>query len=78
VVRKLGQPAEDRWRPNTGEFHFRLLAYPQRSLFIILMGPEENSARYIGALDKNWKPVDSIQLSAGKSTYSMLAQLKRF
>lgn len=78
VVRKLGSPDQDRWRPDTGELQYRLLAYPRRSLFIILMGPDRDNMRYIGALDANWKPVDSVSTAAGSSTISMLRTLKRF
>jgi hypothetical protein len=78
VVRKLGMPAEDRWRPDTAELQYRLLAYPKRSLFIILMGPDRGHMRYIGALDKDWKPVDSVVQSSGIGTVSMLRALKKF
>jgi hypothetical protein len=78
VVRKLGAPTEDRWRPDTGELQYRLLAYPQRSLFVILMGPDRDHMRYIGALDKDWKPIDSVTHPGGSSTASMLRALKKF
>lgn len=78
VVRKLGSPAEDRWRPDTGELQYRLLAYPRRSLFVILMGPDRDNMRYIGALDANWKPIDSVAHPGGSSTTSMLRSLKKF
>ncbi len=78
VVRKLGMPAEDRWRPDTGELQYRLLAYPKRSLFIVLMGPDRAHMRYIGALDKDWKPIDSVAQSSGIGTASMLRALKKF
>ncbi len=78
VVRKFGMPDEDRWRPDTGELQYRLLAYPKRSFFIVLMGPDREHARYIGALDKNWKPIDSVSQSGGIGTASMLRALKKF
>jgi hypothetical protein len=78
VVRKLGMPAEDRWRPDTGELQYRLLAYPKRSFFIVLMGPDRQQMRYIGALDKDWKPIDSVSQPGGIGTASMLRALKKF
>ncbi len=78
VVRRLGQPTEDRWKSETGELQYRLLGYPQRGLYIILMGTERNKVLYIGSLDKNWRVVDSVELPNGKNTASMLRQLKRF
>jgi hypothetical protein len=78
VVRKFGMPAEDRWRPDTGELQYRLLAYPKRSFFLVLMGPDRQHARYIGALDKDWKPIDSVAQSGGIGTTSMLRALKKF
>jgi hypothetical protein len=78
VVRKLGSPSEERWRPDTGELQYRLLAYPKRSLFIVLMGPDRQNMRYIGALDKDWKPIDSVSQPGGIGTLSMLRALKKF
>lgn len=76
VVRKLGQPAQDRWRDDAGEIQYRLLQYPDK--FVVLMGRERNKALYIGALDTNWKVIDSVELPGKVKTYSMLAQLPRF
>ena len=41
---------------------------------MILMGSDKRSATYIGTLNTNWEPVDSI----GKEHFSLLRQLKRF
>lgn len=76
VVRTVGEPQEDRWRDTGGEIQYRLLKYSDKN--IILMGRERNSAIYIGALDHDWKVIDSVELPGGKQTYSMLAQLPRF
>lgn len=78
VVSKLGQPAEDRWKSETGELQYRLLGYPTRGIYVILMGTERNKERYIGALNKDWSPVDSVDLQNGRNTLSMLRQLRRF
>ncbi len=76
VVRKLGNPSEDRWRDSAGELQYRLLRYPDK--FVILMGRDRNAARYIGALDPSWKVIDSVEMPGGVQTYQMLAKLPRF
>ena len=72
VVRKLGPPAEDRWRPRSGVLQYRVLAYPQRGYSVVLLGTDKNDARYIGALDRNWQVVHFVDLSGGGNTGSML------
>ncbi len=78
VVRRLGPPAEDRWREGAGELQYRLLGYPARSYFVILMGTDRESAHYIGAMDRNWKPIAFVELPGGGTTLAMLRGLKRF
>ena len=78
VVRLLGIPQEDRWKSDTGEFQYRLLAYPNLGYSVILMGTDRKDAHYIGAMDKNWNPVHTVQLPNHVNSYSMLRQLKRF
>jgi hypothetical protein len=76
VVRKLGQPMEDRWRDSAGELQYRLLRYPDK--YVVLMGRDRNRAVYIGALDNGWKVMDSVELPGSVQTYQMLAKLPRF
>lgn len=78
VVRKLGRPKEDRWRTGSGEIQYRLLRYPERKLYVILMGEDQEKARYIGALNDDWKPVDSVDLPRAGNTRAMLSKLSRF
>ncbi len=78
VVRKLGYPAADHWKSETGEMQYRVLTYPAQGISIVLMGTERNKALYIGALDRDWRPVDSVTLPGGGSTSSMLKSLPRF
>jgi len=78
VVRKMGSPASDHWKSETGEMQYRILTYPQQGVSVILMGAERDKALYIGALDRNWHPVDSVALPGGGSTASMLKSLQRF
>lgn len=78
VVHKLGPPAEDRWRSEAGERQYRVLRYPSHRISVILMGATRNSALYIGSLNQDWKPVHSITLPGGGSTYPMLRSLEKF
>lgn len=74
VVNKLGKPAEDRWRSSEGQLQYRLLAYPQQNLSILLMGPDRKDMHYVGSMDKDWRVVHSINPDTGR----MLHALKRF
>ncbi len=78
AVRLLGQPAEDRWRPDHGEMQYRLLGYPAQGYYVILMGRDRRDARYVGALDRNWNPVHTVEMPGRVNSYSLLRSLKRF
>jgi hypothetical protein len=78
VVRKLGPPAADRWRPRSGVLQYRVLSYPQRGYSVVLLGTDKNDARYIGALDRNWQVVHFVDLAGGADTSSMLRGLPKF
>ncbi len=78
VVRKLGQPAASRWKAETGELQYQVLWYPKRSYYVVLMGPDRQGARYIGALDANWRVVHYIELPNGTSTAPMLRAIGKF
>jgi hypothetical protein len=75
VVRKLGQPASDRWLSETGELQYRALGYPQQGYTVVLMGTERDKALYVGAVDENRRPVHSVSLPGGGDTASMLRSL---
>ncbi|MBI4873006.1 MAG: hypothetical protein HY822_00075 [Acidobacteria bacterium] len=76
VVRRLGQPAGEAWYSEVGALQYRAMRYPDYT--IILMGTERDKVRYIGAMNKEWKPIDAVQLPDGRSTASMLRALRRF
>src|SRR6476646_10474011 len=42
VVRKLGNPASDHWKSETGEMQYRILSYPGQGISVILMGAERD------------------------------------
>jgi hypothetical protein len=77
VVRQLGPPAAERWRSVTDE-QYELLAYPQRKLYVVLMGHERASVRYIGAMDWNWRPAHAVELAGYGSSFGILKRLPRF
>jgi hypothetical protein len=78
IIRKLGQPKEDHWRSETGEMQFRILDYSHKGFMVVLMGVERDKARYVGALDRNWRVVHSVKLPGGGDTRAMLQKLQRF
>lgn len=78
VVRKLGQPASDRWMAGSAAIHYRALGYPERHFTVILLGSDRASAAYVGTLDSSWRVIHSIPLASGGSTFPLLRNLKRF
>lgn len=78
VVRKLGPPAADRWKAEEGERQYRALDYPGLGVTVILMGPDRDSVRYIGAKDANWRNAHSVRLPGGGGSDSILRSLSRF
>jgi hypothetical protein len=77
-VRKLGDPAEDRWRDEEGERQYRALDYPDLGITVVLMGADRDSVLYIGAKDREWRNVHSVELPGGTNTDSILRSLERF
>ncbi len=78
VVNKLGKPSNDRWKSDSGERQIRALDYPAQGLTIILMGVERNKEVYIGAMNKDWRPVHYIKYPGGGDTHAFLNRLPRF
>jgi len=81
VVRVLGLPQAERWHSAPMEQRaeqYELLAYPQRRLYVILMGHDRGGVRYIGAMDWNWRPADAVELAGHGSSYGLLRRLPRF
>jgi hypothetical protein len=38
-----------------------------RSYFVVLMGTDRNDARYIGALDRNWRVIHTLNCRTGQA-----------
>lgn len=78
VINKLGNPAADHWKSDASERQIRALEYPAQGLTIILMGIERNKELYIGAMNKDWRPVHYIRHAGGGDTRALLDRLPRF
>jgi len=81
VVRAFGPPAAQRRHTVTwgsANEQFELLAYPQRRLYFILMDSNAGGARYVGALDWNWRPAHAVDLPGRGSSYGILRRLPKF
>ncbi len=78
IVNKLGKPAEDRWRSVQGALQYRLLGYPERGYSVIMMGSDRKDARYVGAMDRNWRVLHYVELPGGGSTGALMRGLRRF
>jgi len=73
VTQKMGQPDTD--HPlEIGTILYRALGYPQRGYTVILMGRDQGSMTYIGTMDQNWRPINSVNAR----TDSLLRELQRF
>ena len=57
---------------------YRILRYPDRRLTLVLMGRDPKEVRYIGAVDPEWRVVDSVNLPGGVNTASMIRRMPRF
>ena len=73
VTQKMGQPATDR-EQETGTILYRALGYPDRRYTIILMGRDKGSMTYIGTVDRDWRPIFSVNAQ----NESLLRELKPF
>jgi hypothetical protein len=74
VVNKLGKPVEDKWKSDQGEMQYRRLGYPALGLSVILWGSDRKDIHYLGAVDKDWHVVHSIN----KDAEAMLRAVKHF
>jgi len=78
VVRSFGSPARDSWQSDTRGRAFHILWYPRQRVFIVLMGQTPGEPRYIGALDRYWRPLQTVTLPGQGSSRPLLTSLRRF
>jgi hypothetical protein len=71
VLKKLGNPASDRWLDSPGgPGGFRRLWYPRRGITVILTGASRNSARYAGTLNRDGEIIHSVDAGLASELYS--------
>jgi hypothetical protein len=73
VIEKMGTPTTDR-QQETGTILYRALGYPNRGYTVILMGRDKGSMTYVGAMDRDWRPIHSVNAQ----TDALLRGLKQF
>jgi hypothetical protein len=78
VLQSLGPPARDAWQYDSQRRDFHILWYPRRRVYVVLMGQGFGETRYIGAMDRNWRPVQTVPIPGLGNSYRLLASLHRF
>jgi hypothetical protein len=78
VLQSLGPPARDAWQYDSQRRDFHILWYPRRRVYVVLMGQGFAETRYIGAMDRNWRPVQTVPIPGLGNSYRLLASLHRF
>ena len=77
VVQTLGAPSRDTWQSDAEGREFHVLWYARQRVYIVLMA-SGSSENYIGALDRNWRPVHAASLAGSIPAYDFLRSLRRF
>lgn len=77
VVRKLGEPASDRWSSQTGAVQYRVLRYPSRGYTVVLFGADRANLRYIGTVDAQCNPIHGVSYADGSTSEAMLRNVGR-
>ncbi|MGH9558910.1 MAG: hypothetical protein ACRD30_06680 [Bryobacteraceae bacterium] len=60
IVSRLGRPRHDEWLTGADGSGYRRLWYSQRSMAIVLVGPDRDRARYAGAIARDGRVIHSI------------------
>jgi len=77
VIQSLGAPARDSWQSDAHGRAFHILWYPRHRVYVVLMAEGTLDPRYIGALDRYWRPVHTVVLPDNRTSYALLASLRR-
>lgn len=77
LVRRFGIPDSDRWA-DAGQYQFRALRYDKLRATLVLMRRGAQPARYIGAMDADWRAVHTIPLENDLDSGSLLGRVPRF
>ena len=78
VIHSLGTPARDTWQSDPQGRAFHILWYPRHRVYVVLMAEGAADPHYIGALDRYWRPVHIVVLPDRRTSYMLLASLRRF
>ena len=78
VLRSLGSPARDAWQSDAQGRDFHILWYARHRVYVVLMGEGAGDMRYIGALDRSWRPMHTVAIPGFGNSYALLASLHRF
>jgi hypothetical protein len=78
VIRKLGPPSEEHWRETSAAQYYGVLGYPRHGMYVILLGSDRRTARYIGSMDRNWNPARTVELPGRGDTATLLRTLPRW
>ncbi len=80
TVIKVGQPEKEQWlTAEEAQIQFQLLWYPGRSYAVVMLGATRGNTRYIGTIHTpSRRLLDSVRLSGGGSTASMIRNLPAF
>lgn len=80
TVIKVGKPEQEQWlTTEEAQVQFQLLWYPGRSYAVVMLGSTRGDTRYIGTIHTpSRRLLDSVRLSGGGSTASMLRNLPEF
>lgn len=77
VVQTLGAPSRQTWQSDAEGREFHVLWYARQRVYIVLMA-RGSSENYIGALDRNWRPVHTASIAGSIPAYDFLRSLRRF
>ncbi|HMD49826.1 MAG TPA: hypothetical protein VKG79_12035 [Bryobacteraceae bacterium] len=78
VTMALGAPARESRQSDARGRAFHILWYPRHRVYIVLMGQTPAEPRYIGTLDHNWRPIQTVSIPGQGSSRPLLASLRRF
>ena len=80
AVIKVGKPEKEQWlTTKEAQIQFQLLWYPSRSYTVVMLGSSRGDTRYIGTIHApSRRLLDSVRLSGGGSTASMIRNLPEF
>jgi len=77
LVRRFGIPDSDR-QVGGDVVRFRALRYDRLRATLVLMGRGREPAHYVGAMDANWRVIETVRLTNGADSGAVLSRLPKF